>query len=482
MDYLFLSAQLAVGFFIIFLSVIFFFLKSKPTKHKLPPGKTGWPIVGETLDFVSCGRSGQPEKFVNERMGKYSEEIFKTSIAGEKMAVFCGAAGNKFLFSNEKKLLVAWWPPTVDKITISPNSCNTLMAKKMHNILPEYVKPEGLQKCVPIIDSTTKVHLEKEWSSPTREVKVFPLSKELTIFLACKLFMSVEDPKIVAKIADDFALVITGLLSVPINFPGTAFHRAVKAANSIRKVLVPIMKERRKQLMVGDKELASSSYDLLSQVLLSKDEDGEFLNEMENADMILGILIASHDTTSTVMTFVVYYLADHPHVYDQVFKEQMEIAKSKGPEELLNWEDIQKMKYSRNVINEVMRLEPPSQGAFKHAVNEFTYGGFTIPKGWKAFWSVYSTHRDPKYFPNPDKFDPSRFEGNGPMPYTFVPFGGGPRMCPGREFARLEILVFMHRLVMKFKWEKLIPNEKIIYQPSPIPVNGLPIRLFPHEN
>ena len=67
------------------------------------------------------------------------------------------------------------------------------------------------------------------------------------------------------------------------------------------------------------------------------------------------------------------------------------------------------------------------------------------------------------------------------MPFTFVPFGGGPRMCPGREFARLEILVFMHRLVTKFKWEKLIPNEKIIYQPSPIPVNGLPIRLFPHE-
>lgn len=68
--------------------------------------------------------------------------------------------------------------------------------------------------------------------------------------------------------------------------------------------------------------------------------------------------------------------------------EQVEIAKSKGPEELLSWEDVQKMKYSRNVVNEVLRLEPPSQGAFKHAISDFTYGNFSIPKGWKVF-SIY---------------------------------------------------------------------------------------------
>ncbi|KAM7459683.1 hypothetical protein LguiA_036677 [Lonicera macranthoides] len=396
------------------------------------------------------------------------------------MAMLCGPAGNKFLFSNENKLVVAWWPPTIVKITNSPNSSNTLMFKKMHDILPRFLKPEALQKYVPIMDCTAKLQLEREWSVPSREVKAFPLSKKLTFFLACKLFMSVEDPQLVEKIADYFALVTAGFLSVPINFPGTAFNCAIKAANSIRQELVPIITERKNQLF-AEKELASTTYDLMSQILLSKDEDGESLTEMEKADMILGILIASHDNTSTVITFVIYYLAEHPHVYDQVFKEQMEIAKSKRPEELLNWEDIQKMKYSRNVINEVMRLQPPSQGAFKQAITDFNYAGFTIPEGWKASWSVYSTNKDPKYFPNPEKFDPCRFEGKGPMPFTFVPFGGGPRMCPGREFARLEILVFIHRLVTKFKWEKLIPNEKIRYEPSPIPVNGLPIRLFHHK-
>lgn len=87
----------------------------------------------------------------------------------------------------------------------------------------------------------------------------------------------------------------------------------------------------------------------------------------------------------------------------------------------------------------------------------------------QTHWTVNTTHKNPKYFPNPEKFDPSRFEGKGPAPYTFVPFGGGPRMCPGREYAPLEVLVFLYNLVTRFRWEKADPNEKITYNPSPVP-------------
>ncbi|KAK9266512.1 hypothetical protein L1049_028608 [Liquidambar formosana] len=159
----------------------------------------------------------------------------------------------------------------------------------------------------------------------------------------------------------------------------------------------------------------------------------------------------------------------------------MDITKSKRPKELLNWDDIQKMKYTLCVAHEAMRLTPPAQGTFREAITDFTYAGFSIPKGWKEYWTPYSTNKNPMYFPDPEKFDPSRFEGKGPAPYTFVPFGGGPRMCPGREYARVEVLVFIHNVVTKFKWEKLIPNEKIVYIMSPIPANGLPIRLQPHK-
>jgi cytochrome P450 family 26 subfamily A len=97
------------------------------------------------------------------------------------------------------------------------------------------------------------------------------------------------------------------------------------------------------------------------------------------------------------------------------------------------------------------------------------------------YWSASSTHKNPEYFSEPEKFDPSRFEGKGPAPYTFIPFGGGPMMCPGNEYARLEILVFMHNLVKRFKFERLILDEKIVFDPTPKPEMGLPVRLIPHK-
>lgn len=164
-----------------------------------------------------------------------------------------------------------------------------------------------------------------------------------------------------------------------------------------------------------------------------------------------------------------------------IFPEQLEIAGRKEPGSLLGWEDLQRMKYSWKAAQEALRLLPPVQGTFREAIKDFTYGGFTIPKGWKIYWTVNSTHRKPQYFSNPENFDPSRFEGPGPPPYTFVPFGGGPRMCPGNEFARMEILVFLHNAVKKFKWNLVDPCEKVSVDPRPIPVNGLLIKLSPHE-
>ena len=94
---------------------------------------------------------------------------------------------------------------------------------------------------------------------------------------------------------------------------------------------------------------------------------------------------------------------------------------------------------------------------------------------------MHTTHKDPKYFIDPETFDPLRFEGKGPAPTTYVPFGGGSRMCPGREYARLEILVFLHNIVTKFKLEKVNPQEKIEFYFLAVPMEGLPVRVTRHK-
>ncbi|XP_059454121.1 beta-amyrin 28-monooxygenase-like [Corylus avellana] len=479
MEHFYLSLLLLfVSFVSLSLFTLFYKHRAHFTSPNLPPGKTGYPMIGESLEFLSTGWKGHPEKFIFDRMSKFSSEIFKTSLLGQPAAVFCGAACNKFLFSNENKLVVAWWPESVNKIFPSSNQTSSNEeARKMRKLLPQFLKPEALHRYISIMDTIAQRHFSSGWENQ-KEVTVFPLAKRYTFWLACRLFLSLEDPNHIARFADPFNALASGIISVPIDLPGTPFNRGIKASNFIRKELLKIIKQRRADLGEGK---ASPTQDILSHMLLASDENGQHMTELDIADKILGLLIGGHDTASAACTFIVKYLAELPHIYDGVYNEQMEIAKSKEPGELLTWDDIQKMRYSWNVACEVMRLAPPLQGAFREAINDFIFNGFSIPKGWKLYWSANSTHKNPAYFPEPEKFDPSRFEGSGPAPYTYVPFGGGPRMCPGKEYARLEILVFMHNLVKRFKWEKMIPDEKIVVDPMPIPAKGLPVRLYPHK-
>ncbi|KAG2691298.1 hypothetical protein I3760_08G003300 [Carya illinoinensis] len=478
MEYLSASFLLPLVILCVSLTLVFRNYSYRSISPKLPLGRKGWPIniIGETMDYAMASKSGNPDKFITDRMSKYSSDVFRTSLLGENFAVFCGPSGNKFLFSSENKYVSAWWPRSLRETLHFPSDYSRKGERL--DFLHEFLKPEALQDYIPIMDSMAKEHLHANWS-PYKEVKVFPLSKKHTFGLACRLFLNIEDPEHVTTLENPFNLLAEGIISLPLNLPGTAFNRAVKAGKVIHEKVLAIIRQRKMELLENK---GSAQVDLLSRMLLVTDEKGGGIEEeKEIAARITGLFIASRDTTSSAITFVLNYLAEFPHVYDEILKEQMRIAKSKGSDELLNWDHIRKMKYSWNVVRETMRLTPPCQGAFREVTADFTYAGFTIPKGWKTFSTVHSTHKNPKYFPDPEKFDPSRFEGKGPEPYTYLPFGGGPRMCSGKEYARLQILTFMHNAVIKFKFKKVNPSEKITYGLAPIPKNGLPVRLDPPE-
>ncbi|XP_074337861.1 beta-amyrin 6-beta-monooxygenase-like [Apium graveolens] len=463
---------------IVVVSLFIYFFVFQKTSANVPPGSSGWPLVGESIKFVLSG----PQKFIEERTRKYSQDVFQTSLFGQKLAVFCGPQGNKFIFANDTKLLSSWWPLSLRKILFFPEfvqATSDEVTALTHEFMSDILKPEALKQYIPVMDSMAREHVELEWVG-NEVVKVFPVSKKYTFDLACRLFMSVVDAEHVARLAEHFQLITNGLFSVPIDLPGTAYNKAIKGGKLIRAELMKIISERKTEIRENKAEAASKS-DFLSRMLLVPGENRKFNIEEEISNNIVGLLFASFDTTSTAISFALKYLAENPHIYQEVQKEQMDIAKSKSEGELLKWEDIQKMRYSWNVVCETLRLIPPGLGSFREVVTEFTYAGFTIPKGWKTFWMVHTTHKNPKYFPDPETFNPSRFEGTGPAPYTFVPFGGGSKMCPGKEYARLEVLVFLHNIVTKFKFEKVKPQEKIVFHSFPVPMEGLPLRVIPHK-
>ncbi|WOG81894.1 hypothetical protein DCAR_0101050 [Daucus carota subsp. sativus] len=217
----------------------------------------------------------------------------------------------------------------------------------MHDIL----KPEALKQYIPVMDSMEQEHVDSEWAG-SEVVKVFPMSKKFTFDLACRLFMSIVDTEHVTRLAKHFTPVTSRMFSVPIDLPGTTYNGAIKGGTLVHKELMKIITDRKKEMMEN------------SRMLLVTDEKGECMSEMEISNNIIGLLVASYETTSTDVTLVLKYLAELPHIIISKRAEQMQIAKTKAPGELLTWEDVQKIKYSWNVACKSLRLAPPSQGVF----------------------------------------------------------------------------------------------------------------------
>ena len=150
-----------------------------------------------------------------------------------------------------------------------------------------------------------------------KELKVYQTSKLYTFELACRLFVSLEDPNHIARLATQFNIFVKGVIEIPLNIPGTRFYSAMRAAAAIRKELFTITKERRVAL---NEKTVSPSQDLLSHLLLSSDENGRFLTEAEIVNNIFVLLFAGHDTSSATITLLMKKLGELPHVYDKVLE------------------------------------------------------------------------------------------------------------------------------------------------------------------
>jgi len=154
---------------------------------------------------------------------------------------------------------------------------------------------------------------------------------------------------------------------------------------------------------------------------------------------------------------------------------------------------------------ESLRMNPPVFFSFRKVLKDFNYEGYLIPKGWQVWynstsasliicehqcwvsnvlpqvmWAACMTHMDGSIFPNPSDFDPKHFERQSSIPpYSFMGFGGGPRICPGYEFARLETLITVHYLVNMFTWKLCCPEISFSRDPMPTFKDGLEIEIEP---
>ncbi|MFQ6647581.1 hypothetical protein Gotur_021353 [Gossypium turneri] len=443
-------------------------------KRKLPPGQLGLPLIGETMEFYKAQRSNRLfEEFVEPRVAKYGK-IFKTSLMGSPTVVVNGAEANRFILSNEFKLVVSSWPSS----SIQLMGKNSIMEKqgeqhRFHRgLITSSLSSTALETFVPKICMAVQLHLQKYWRGKD-SVRLYRSTKLLTftIVFECLLGINVEP-----QMLDTFERVLEGAFAPPLNFPGSKFSRAKKARAEIVKILEKVVGEKRKEMencsMVGEENGCM----LLSR-LVGAMIRGE-LSEEEVIDNVVLLVFAAHDTTSFAIAMTFKMLAQHPDCYSKILQEHDEVKKTKKAGEMLTLGDVKKMERTWQAARECMRLFPPIFGSFRKTVADIEYEGFTIPKGWKVLWTAYGTHYNEEYFKDPLRYDPSRFQEFVP-PYVYVPFGGGPRTCAGYQLAKLNILIFLHYVVTAYHWSLLHPNEPIIMDPLPLPSKGMPINISP---
>jgi cytochrome P450 len=191
--------------------------------------------------------------------------------------------------------------------------------------------------------------------------------------------------------------------------------------------------------------------DLLSLLLAARDEEtGEGLTDRQLRDEIMTIFLAGHETTANVLAFVWHMLTMHPEVEARVQDELAQVLGGRVPA----YADIPRLRYTRMVFEETLRLYPPAYALSRTALGPDVIGGVTVPKGAVISIYPYIIHRNPVLWDDPDRFDPERFAPDrvvGRERFAFMPFGGGPRICIGQGFAMAEALVVMVSVLQRFR-------------------------------
>lgn len=205
--------------------------------------------------------------------------------------------------------------------------------------------------------------------------------------------------------------------------------------------------------------------DLLGMLMQVQDaDDGSRMSDRQLRDEVATLMLAGHETTANTLSWTWMLLANHPHVCSKLTEELKTVLNGRTP----TIADLPQLSYTGNVIKEAMRLYPPVTDVSREATRDCEIGGYGIPKGCTLIASQWVMHRHPRYFNEPEVFNPERWTDDleKRLPRgVYFPFGDGPRICIGKSFAQMEAVLILATIAQAFQLE-LVPEQTIELQPS----------------
>ncbi|XP_062320634.1 cytochrome P450 26A1-like [Osmerus eperlanus] len=441
----------------------------------LPPGTMGLPLLGETLQMVL-----QRRKFLRIKRQKYGY-IYKTHLFGCPTVRIMGSENVKQILLSEHKLVAAQWPASVRIILGSHTLSNAHGAhhkSKKRAILKAFSR-EALEQYIPVIQEEVRGTVDG-WLESDTCVLVYPEMKRLMFRIAMRILLGFEPDQTKAderELVQAFEEMTKNLFSLPIDVPFSGLYRGLRARDIIHSKIEQNIK---KKLL---KTCENNNYkDALQLLIENGEKNDERLSMQEIKESATELLFGGHETTASTATSMVMFLGLHAHVVRKVRQELQEkyVMGSQGEDKPLDMERLEQLKYTSCVIKETLRINPPVPGGFRVALKTFELNGYQIPQGWNVIYSICDTHDVLEALPNKGDFQPERFLDNkspeDSARFGYIPFGGGARICVGKEFAKVLLKVFVVELVSRCDWRLLNGPPTMKTGPTVYPTDNLPTK------
>lgn len=293
--------------------------------------------------------------------------------------------------------------------------------------------------------------MAQRWSARPDQVSPVMVDKDmqaLTMRIISKTLFDADVDKEAQEVGEAVteALAVVeqnfrGLIKLPDWVPTPSNRRMQTVVKRLDALIQGFIDARRKS--------TTDNGDFLTLLLSAQDEDQTHMTDKQVRDEAMTLFGAGHETTAATMTWAFYMLSQNPDVKAKLIEEVDRVLGSRLP----TLADLRDLPYTEQIIKETMRMYPVAYLISRQSAQAVELDGFALPKGSIILVNVLGMHYDPRYFPDPDVFNPDRFsaENEKSIPrYAYIPFGGGPRVCIGNAFAMMEMQIMLAVLAQRF--------------------------------
>jgi cytochrome P450 len=300
------------------------------------------------------------------------------------------------------------------------------------------------------------------------DFRFYDAIKRLTLDIAAEVFLGIALREEIDQVNEDFSAIVEATIAL-VRLPviGRRYGHGLRARARLERFIAERIPARRRQ----------PGSDLFSQLCVLETEAGERYTDAEIVDHLIFVMMAAHDTTTSALTTIVWALAEHPE-WQARLREVASGVRGSVP----RLDELPQLALFDQVLHEALRLYPPLPVILRRASRDHQLLGQPIPKHAPVYVFPAFSHRDPRCWTEPDRFDPERFgparDESRKAPFAWVPFGGGAHMCLGLHFAEMQVKAVLVPLLRRWRLS-VRPRYVVPWQLAPIakPRDGLPIVL-----